>query len=41
MTLKSDYVYVIILFYFTVISAQVPTGYYDSAKNLSDENIFF
>jgi hypothetical protein len=39
MTLKLNYVSVIFLF--TIISAQVPTGYYDSAKNLSDENIFF
>jgi hypothetical protein len=39
MTLKSNYLSVISLFYFTVISAQIPNGYYDSAKNLSDENL--
>ncbi|MGK0325323.1 MAG: hypothetical protein ACJA1D_000663 [Polaribacter sp.] len=39
MTLKSNYLLVIYLFYFTVISAQIPNGYYDSAKNLSDENL--
>jgi endonuclease I len=39
MTLKSNYLSVISLFFFTAISAQVPNGYYDSAKNLSDENL--
>lgn len=39
MTLKSNYLSVISLFFFTAIFAQVPTGYYDSAKNLSDENL--
>ena len=39
MTLKSNYLSVISLFFFTVISAQVPNGYYDSAKNLSDDNL--
>jgi hypothetical protein len=39
MTLKSIYLSVIFLFFFIVISAQVPNGYYDSAKNLSDENL--
>jgi endonuclease I len=41
MTLKSNYLAVISLFFFTVISAQVPNGYYDAAKNLSDENLKF
>jgi hypothetical protein len=41
MTLKSIYLSVISLFIFSVISAQVPNGYYDSAKNLSDENLKF
>ena len=36
---KSNYLSVISLFFFTVISAQIPNGYYDSAKNLSDENL--
>jgi endonuclease I len=41
MTLKSNYLSIISLFFFTVISAQVPNGYYDSAKNLSDNNLKF
>ena len=41
MMLKSIYSSVISLFFFTVISAQVPNDYYDSAKNLSDENLKF
>jgi hypothetical protein len=41
MMLKSIYLSVISLFFFTVISAQVPNGYYDSAKNLSDDNLKF
>jgi endonuclease I len=39
MTLKSIYLSVISSFIFSVISAQVPNGYYDSARNLSDENL--
>jgi endonuclease I len=39
MILKSNYLSVISLYFFTTISAQVPNGYYDSAKNLSDENL--
>ena len=39
MTLKSIYLSALSLFFFTVISAQIPNGYYDSAKNLSDENL--
>jgi endonuclease I len=41
MTLKSNYFSIISLFFFTVISAQVPNRYYDSAKNLSDNNLKF
>jgi endonuclease I len=41
MSLKSNYLFVISLFSFIIISAQVPNGYYDSAKNLSDENLKF
>ena len=39
MTLKSNYLPVISLFFFTVITAQIPNGYYNSAKNLSDNNL--
>ena len=39
MTLKSSYLSVISLFFFTVITAQIPNGYYNSAKNLSDNNL--
>jgi endonuclease I len=39
MILKLNYLSIISLFFFTATSAQVPNGYYDSAKNLSDENL--
>ena len=39
MTLKSNYLSVISLFFSTVITAQIPNGYYNSAKNLSDNNL--
>ena len=39
MSLKSNYLAVLSLFFLSVISAQVPIGYYDAAKNLSDENL--
>ena len=39
MTLKSNYLSLISLFFFTVITAQIPNGYYNSAKNLSDNNL--
>ena len=39
MALKSNYLSVLSLFFFTVISGQVPNGYYDAAKNLAGENL--
>ena len=39
MSLKLIYLAVLSLFFLSVIPAQVPIGYSDAAKNLSDENL--
>jgi hypothetical protein len=39
MTLKSNYLSIFFLFFFTVIFSQVLYEYYDTAKNLSDKNL--
>ena len=41
MMLKSNYLFVIYLFFFAITTAQIPFGYYNSARNLSDNNLKF